>query len=157
MNIEVKKLQSSSEMQYCAQIMASSEPWLTLGRDYEQSLLTISDPSKEVYLACTGRELTGFIIINMNGAFVGYIQSVCIALEWRGQGIGSKLLGFAQGRIFQESPNVFVCVSSFNKRAKQLYEKLGYETIGELKDYIVKGSSEILMRKSLGPLNEFKT
>lgn len=29
---------------------------------------------------------------------------------------------------------------------------LGYETVGELRDYVVRGESELLMRKSLGPL-----
>lgn len=36
-----------------------------------------------------------------------------------------------------EEPNVFICISSFNLRAKKLYDSLGYETIGRIKDYIV--------------------
>jgi hypothetical protein len=33
---------------------------------------------------------------------------------------------------------------------------MGYDVVGELKDYIVHGHSEILMRKSRSPLSEFK-
>jgi hypothetical protein len=33
--------------------------------------------------------------------------------------------------------------------------KRGYEVIGELKDYIVPGHSEILLRKTIAPLTEF--
>ena len=47
-------------------------------------------------------------------------------------------------------------VSSFNKKAQELYERLGYETVGELKDYIVPGHSEILLRRTIAPITEFK-
>jgi len=43
-------------------------------------------------------------------------------------------------------------VSSFNPRARALYERLGYEMIGELKDYLIEGASELLMRKTIGPI-----
>jgi ribosomal protein S18 acetylase RimI-like enzyme len=49
-----------------------------------------------------------------------------------------------------------MCVSSFNGDALRLYLRLGYEVIGELKDYLVRGHSEILLRKSKGPWGEFR-
>jgi ribosomal protein S18 acetylase RimI-like enzyme len=52
----------------------------------------------------------------------------------------------------QQTANVFMCVSSFNIEAKRLYIRLGYEVVGELRDYIVAGHSEILLRKTIGPL-----
>ena len=64
---------------------------------------------------------------------------------------------FAEERIFRDSPNVFLCVSSFNTRAKALYERLGYELVGELKDYIVKGYSEYVFRKTVGPIRDFRS
>jgi ribosomal protein S18 acetylase RimI-like enzyme len=91
----------------------------------------------------------------MVGAFVGYIQTVLVAPDRRGQGIGSALLAFAEHRILQVSPNVFMCVSSFNHQARQLYSRLGYHIVGELSDYIVAGHSEILLRKTTGPLSAF--
>jgi RimJ/RimL family protein N-acetyltransferase len=36
--------------------------------------------------------------------------------------------------------------------ARRLYERLGYELIGELRDDLVRGSSELLLRKTIGPL-----
>jgi len=136
--------------------MTDSEPWVTLRRTYDESLKILSDSSKEIYVAVKGGALVGFIILNMQGAFVGYVQTVCIAPEWRSKGIGSRLLKFAEDRILSEVPNVFMCVSSFNKDAQKLYQRLGYEVIGELKDYIVAGYSEILLRKAIAPLAEFK-
>jgi ribosomal-protein-alanine N-acetyltransferase len=139
--------------------MADSEPWRTLGRDYETSLRIVTDPVKEVYVAYVGAEtdaIAGFLILNMTGAFVGYIQTVCVAPEWRGRGLGALLISFAEERIFRETPNVFMCVSSFNTDAQRLYERLGYQRIGDLTDYIVSGHSEILLRKTIGPLIGFR-
>jgi ribosomal protein S18 acetylase RimI-like enzyme len=86
------------------------------------------------------------------GAFVGYIQTICIDPNCRGQGLGTRLLAFAEERILSQFPNVFMCVSSFNHDARRLYQRLGYRVVGELSDYIVAGHSEILLRKTLGPL-----
>lgn len=50
---------------------------------------------------------------------------------------------------------LFLTVSSFNTDARRLYRGLGYRVVGTLRDYIVAGHSEILMRKTLGPLTAF--
>ena len=44
---------------------------------------------------------------------------------------------------------------SFNHAARRLYERQGYTVVGELSDYIVEGYSEILLRKTRGPLTGF--
>jgi ribosomal protein S18 acetylase RimI-like enzyme len=155
-NIEIRKPQHADELRTCAQLMATSEPWITLRRTYEESLKILGDPSREVYVAVKEREVVGFIILNMNGPFIGYIQTVCITPAWRSKGIGSQLLQFAEERIFRDVPNVFMCVSSFNTEAQKLYRRLGYEIVGELKDYVVSGHAEILLRKTIAPLTEFK-
>jgi len=153
--MEICRLEDSKEAEICARMMADSEPWITLKRGYEASLRILTNLSREVYLARENGEILGFIIIEMNGTFVGYIKSIYTAPEWRGRGVGSKLMGFAEDRIFKEAPNVFACVSGFNKRAQRLYKRLGYEVVGELKDYIISGESEILLRKTIATLSEF--
>jgi ribosomal protein S18 acetylase RimI-like enzyme len=152
---QIKRLETTEEIEICARMMASLEPWITLQRDYEASVKTLSIPTKEVYLAMIEEQIAGFTILNMNGSFVGYIQTLCVAPEWRNKGIGTELMAFAEQRIFKETPNVFICVSSFNPRALKLYQRLGYEVVGELKDYIIAGHSEILLRKTISPLSEF--
>ena len=79
-------------------------------------------------------------------------RTVAVREDWRGRGLGSALIAFAEARILPETPDVFLCVSSFNHRARALYERLGYEVIGELRDYIVQGHAEWLLRKTVGPL-----
>jgi [ribosomal protein S18]-alanine N-acetyltransferase len=151
----ITPLATKSEAESCARLMAGSEPWLTLGRTFEASLGVLQDPTREVYLAHDSAGLAGFLILCMTGAFVGYIQTVLVHPERRGEGIGSRLLEFAEERILRQSPNVFMCVSSFNHGARRLYERLGYKVVGELTDYIVEGHSEILLRKTVGPLTGF--
>lgn len=152
----IRPLATDVEAARCAQLMATSEPWLTLGRSYDAALALLRDPSRESYVALLEGEVAGFLILLMTGALVGYIQTVCIAPEHRGRGLGSRLVAFAEERIFRESPNVFLCVSSFNPRARDLYLRLGYREVGELTDFIVPGHAEILLRKTLGSLRDYR-
>jgi ribosomal protein S18 acetylase RimI-like enzyme len=137
-------------------MMANSEPWITLRRTYDDSIAMLNDPVREIYVGIVEETVVGFLILRMDGAFVGYIQTVAVEPGWRGRGVGTRLIECAEQRIFRESPNVFISASSFNPGAQRLYERLGYEVIGELKDYIVPGHSEMLLRKTIGPLAEFK-
>jgi ribosomal protein S18 acetylase RimI-like enzyme len=155
--VTVRPIANEEEVRVCAEIMATSEPWVTLGRTMEQSVAILNDcDAQEIYVAMHDGAVVGFAILVLKGAFVGYIRTIAVHPAWRSLGLGRRLVWFAEQRIFRESPNVFLCVSSFNSRARALYERLGYEPIGELRDYIVRGHSEWLMRKTLGPFAEFR-
>jgi len=134
--------------------MAGSEPWVTLGTGYERGLRLLNNDARERYLAQVSGEPAGFLVISMQGAFVGYIQLVGVAATFRGQGVGRSLIEFAEQRIFRETPNVFICVSDFNTGAQDFYARLGYQRAGELKDFIIAGHSEILLRKTIGPIRQ---
>ena len=132
--------------------MAQSEPWLTLATGYERSLALLANASRERYLAHVSGKPAGFLVISMQGAFVGYVQLLGVAAQFRGQGVGKLLIEYAEKRIFRETPNVFICVSDFNASARRFYQKMGYQSVGELSDFIIAGHSEILLRKTTGPL-----
>ena len=153
--VSITPLSDEEDARTCARLMCGSEPWITLGRSYETSLAIVRDSTREVYLARDESGLAGFLILCMTGAFVGYNQTICIDPRSRGSGLGSTLLQFAERRIRRVSPNIFMCVSSFNVGARRLYQRHGYEVVGELTDYIVKGHSEILLRKTFGPIAAF--
>ena len=140
----------------CAMLMSSSEPWITLRRRYDEVVDIIKDETSEVHIALGSGKMIGFAIIRMRGAFVGYVQSIVIKPRFRNLGIGQDFMEHLEARIFAEHPNVFICVSSFNMAARNLYERSGYEVIGELKDYIVRGHSEILLRKTRAPLSDYR-
>jgi ribosomal protein S18 acetylase RimI-like enzyme len=155
--VTIRPLGGDDEVRACAELMSSSQPWVTLGRTLERSLAILGDRDlQEVYVAVHDERVIGFVILIMKGAFVGYIRTVAVHPDWRSIGLGRRLIGYAEERIFRESPNAFLCVSSFNDRARSLYERLGYETVGELRDYIVRGHSEWLLRKTIGPSAEFR-
>ena len=148
----IRPLGPREEAEACARMMADTEPWITLRRDYDACLRVVLDETRERYVAREGDRLAGLLILNLKGAFVGYIQTVCAAPQYRGKGVGSELVAFAEERIFREHLNVFICVSDFNPGARRLYERLGYRLVGELTDYVVAGHSELLLRKTSGPL-----
>jgi ribosomal protein S18 acetylase RimI-like enzyme len=155
MSLEVRRAGGISDVDWCARTMAASDPWITLGIGEERCRKALTAADRELYVAVREDELAGFLLLCLAGPFTGYIQTICVHPDCRNEGIGRRLIAFAEERIFRVSPNVFLCVSSFNGEARRLYERLGYELIGEMKDYLVRGHGELLMRKSRGPWKEF--
>lgn len=154
--MEIRAIAGDDEVRFCAEMMSSSEPWLTLGRTYDDCVKILSSPTREVYVGVIDGRPVGFAVLIMRGALVGFIQSLAVDPNLRGRGIGEALMRFVEERVLRDTPNVFLCVSSFNEGARRFYRRLGYEAIGELKDMIVRGHSEILMRRSAGPISEFR-
>ncbi len=154
--ITIRPVASAEERQQCAALMTGSEPWRTLGRSYDVSLAIVSDPTREVYWVEESGGWAGFLVLYMRGPLRGYIQTVCLRDECRGRGVGGSVVEWAEERIFRDSPNVFLCVSDFNTGARRLYERRGYEVIGSLRDFLVAGHAELLLRKSRGPWSTFR-
>jgi len=137
------------DRKWCAQLMASSEPWITLGRQLETCRKVFARPGYELFLACSNPEPLGFVLCHPFGAMSSpYIATIAVAPEARGQGVGHKLLQAVEEH-YRGRRHLFLCVSSFNPRARQLYENIGYRVIADLDAYIVDGASEILMHKRL--------
>jgi ribosomal protein S18 acetylase RimI-like enzyme len=155
-HVEIRPLERGRDAAACAEMMLTTEPWITLRLTRENALATLYDTAKEVYAARDARGVAGFVIIDMRGLMRGYIQTVCVRGDRRGEGVGSRLVRFAEDRIFRESPNVFICVSSFNPEARRLYERLGFEQVGTLRELIVPGHDELVLRKTRGPWTEFQ-
>ena len=153
---QIRPLSDDAQAQACAAFMAQSDPWLTLGVDYPSLLRTVLAPQRERFVALADGQLAGLLLLNLQGTFAGYLQTLCVAPAFRGLGCGSALVAFAEHRIFQHHANVFLCVSSFNHAAYRLYERLGYTRVGEIPDFLVAGYSELLLRKTRGPLSTFK-
>lgn len=140
----------------CARMMSVTDPWITLGLGYADCLKAFDGSFKEVFLLKKSGEIIGFVIMQTRGTFKGYIQTICIDTAYRGGGYGTRILQFCQDRILKYSPNIFICVSSFNRGAIQLYTKFGFELVGELKDFVKQGYTELLMRKTVGAIAGYK-
>ncbi len=138
------------ERDLAAQLLANSEPWLTLRINLDQCRKNCYDPEYQLYIAYTDKEPSGIIIIDPRGvAGSPYIKSIAVYPEYRGTGVGTALLSFAEDLFRGKARFLFICVSSFNHRARKLYEKCGFQAAGEFRDYIIEGASEILMQKRL--------
>lgn len=151
MNAGVEIAQAEDDdREWCAQLMAGSEPWITLGRTIEQTRAIFDRRNYLLYVGRRAGIRCGFLLIHPRGvAGSPYIASLAVSEDARGAGIGSAFLQFAETLLRPAHRHLFICVSSFNTRAAALYEKRGYEMVGELKDYAIEGASEYLLHKRL--------
>ncbi len=141
---------NAGQRDWAASLMASSEPWITLRRDLASCRTACHRPDSLLFVALSGTETCGFIILQRRGvADSPYIKSLAVVEQHRGRGVGSRLIRFAEDFFRLSASHIFICASSFNSRARALYERLGYAHVAELKDFVIPGASEILMRKSL--------
>ena len=139
---------SDSEVDWCAELMAGNDPWLTYKCTVQWSMNVLRWPGSSLFVADAGKPL-GFILLHPKG-FLGspYIAAIVVVEDFRGSRIGSRMLAFAEG-VFTGSRYVYLCVSSFNPRSLALYERHGYVKVGELPDFIADGYSEFLLYKRL--------
>ena len=139
----------SEDYEWCARLVMSSEPWITLRRTLDEARVAFRRPGTELFIARDGEQRLGFLLIAPYGlAAAPYIATIAVDEEARGRGVGSHMLRWAEQR-YADRRNLFLLVSSFNTRAQQFYLRHGYEKVGEIPDYIVKGHSELIMRKRL--------
>ncbi len=136
----------------CAAITAVSEPWKTLNErvDFLKYIAL-----KQAFVCMVGDEPGGFIIFTPEPVFArgGYIRAVGVAPTMRRQGIGRRLLTFAEQQTAHCSQNLYLCVSSFNRQGQAFYKSLGYTRAGTLPDLIIPGTAEYIYWKRLRPLS----
>jgi len=153
--VEINLTTDSEDFAACALMMSKSDPWITLEMSFDQCLKAFEGNAKEVYVINNKNQIAGFVILQVEGTFKGYIQTICVNEDYRGKGFGNKLLLFCEERILKISPNIFICVSSFNKGAIKLYYEFGFKLIGELENFVKEGFTELLLRKTFGPIIGF--
>jgi ribosomal-protein-alanine N-acetyltransferase len=142
---------NSKDFEICAKMMSVTDPWITLQMDYGQCLMAFEGGYKEIYIIEYENNIAGFVILQLAGTFSGYIQTICIDEAFRGKGLGKILLHYCEKRVLKFSPNLFICVSSFNRGAIKLYYEFGFKLVGELDNFVKEGFTELLLRKTVGP------
>jgi ribosomal-protein-alanine N-acetyltransferase len=97
-------------------------------------------------------ELVGYSIL-MAGAGEGHVLNCCIAPRWQGRGLGRQ----AMQRLIEGAPGygvecLFLEVRPSNVQAINLYESLGFETIGLRRAYYpaAQGREDAVVMR-LGP------
>ena len=87
-----------------------------------------------IYVAKVNGEIVGYIIIDIkekDNGFMRYrkllsIDTLCIDEDFRGQGIGTKILEFAKNIAKEENcTDMYLTVNPNNENAIKVYEKFG--------------------------------
>lgn len=150
--IRIIRATEESEYEQSAMILTVNDPWAKLGRTYEYSYAKVHEPDGELIVAKLGEKVVGCLLLEMHSTLKAFVRALCVVPEHRNAGVGAKLLTFAEHRVFKETANVFLFVSS--ERGKKFYQSNGYKQVGVLEDLNVTGTHEYLMRKTIGPCDE---
>ncbi len=95
--------------------------------------------------------VVGYVIGFVERGEVGHIASIAVLPEYRGRGLGKKLLGAIEDAFRKKGLREAVLeVSVKNKIAINLYLSSGYRIVGRMKNYYPDGSDAFIMRKTLG-------
>jgi len=154
-NASAAELQISAatreEFDWCAELIARSEPWKRFGLTAEKFRPVLDRPATEVYIARRGDAKLGFVRVTVfTFSSQPLINTLVVEPEARNQGIGSALLRFVEQR-FAGLRFIFLQVSEFNRDAQRLYQRHGFVQVGELPDSVEDGHSELLLAKRLRP------
>lgn len=138
------------------QLLSDSEPWNSLGygaADWSR----IFDPlpqGRDCYIAELDGQVAGVAIVKQKFLLGDYLELLGVAAWARQKGVGGHLLTYIERLVFDRAKNLFACVSDFNEPARAFYKKHGYQEIGPMPNFLIPGSSEILLRKTAGPVRQ---
>jgi len=144
-----------SRIKACEEIVASSDPWKRLGEriDFRAALLIQGARSRASVCIING-ETAGFVLFAPGPVFArgGYLRAIGVSPAFRRLGIGRLLLHHAEQATARATDNLYLCVSSFNRRAQAFYRSCGYRRIGSVPGLITPGAAEHIYWKQLRPL-----
>lgn len=107
-------------------------------------------PSNKLALVVFARDDDGQVQGGLSGYTAWgwlYIQWLWLAAPMRGQGVGGDLLEKAETEaIARGCHGAFI--DTFNDPARKTYEKYGYQSFGEMKDFPM-GRSRVFLQKRL--------
>ncbi len=135
------------------QLLSASEPWnrLGYGADDWSRIFCPLPQGRDSYVAEFEGQVAGVAIVKQKFLLGDYLELLGVAVWARQRGTGSQLLRHIETLVFQRTRNLFACVSDFNEPARAFYKKQGYQEIGPMPNFLIPGSSEILLRKTAGP------
>ena len=134
--------------------LLDSDPWRRLGYDAADWNRLLATPlaGREAVVMVADGAVSGLALVRRNFLAGDYLELFAVAAAVRGRGLGAALLTHLETMVFARARNFFVCVSDFNEGARRFYARHGYAHVGTLPDLLVRGSAELLLRKSAGPI-----
>ncbi len=102
------------------------------------------------FVAECGNTVVGYVIGFVERGGVGHVASIAVLPEYRGRGLGKRLLEAIEDAFRKNGLRESVLeVSVKNKVAINLYLSSGYRIAGRLENYYPDGSDAFVMRKNL--------
>lgn len=130
-----------------AKACAAIDPWKSLG--YPEAIL-------EAYLLRDDPALSRFVIGDGDGLIAlrrpwlrgAFIEMLAILPGRQGRGLGRAVVDWAKAQ--DRSANLWATVSAFNSPARQFYQAVGFVEVAPLRDLVVTGQDEVLLRLRKG-------
>jgi diamine N-acetyltransferase len=135
--------------------VANIEPWSQINYPASNliAFLSADDPALSRYTVLIGSEPAGVIAIRSPWLHGPYLQLLAVLPPFQNQGFGTILLDWFETRANPRNRWLWLCYSSFNKRAGAFYARHGFEVVAALTELMSDGGDdEILMRKRVNRL-----
>ena len=153
MNIAIKEAEEKY-VTVCVDILQNTEIGTVYFSDYKKAaeLILHALEQRELFVALNDHEdCLGFLYFMPKGVFGSYpyLHIIAVKNEYRNLGIGKRLIRyFEENSSDYSSTKYFLTVDDFNPQARKLYESLGYQCVGELKDFYKDGITSYIMMKA---------
>ena len=132
--------------------VASIDPWSQINYPASNliAFLTADDPALSRHALLIDDKPAGVIAIRSPWLHGPYLQLLAILPPFQNQGFGVALLDWFETRAHPRNRWLWLCYSSFNKRAGAFYAGHGFEVVTALTELMSDGGDdEILMRKRI--------
>ncbi len=156
MSQTVIRAMQANDREAVVHLLGESDPWKTLGysKDDWNRIFRPTPLGRDCYVGELDGRVAGVAIVKQKFLLGDYLELLGVA-EWaRLKGIGGQLLQHIEELVFQRTKNLFACVSDFNESARAFYKKHGYLEIGPMPNFLIPGSAELLLRKTVGPARQ---
>jgi len=132
--------------------LAAMPPWSVAGWPADRLTLAFQRelPSVKRFEVLAGHELAGIVTIQHPFLHGPYLQLLAILPGFQGRNLGLRVLQWMEGQArAEEARQLWLCVSTFNTRARAFYERFGFEAVTVLEKLASDASDELFMRKRL--------
>jgi ribosomal protein S18 acetylase RimI-like enzyme len=148
---------SESDVAGAASAIASGPVFQRYGITQPSAVDLLHNARGRIAVAKDGDEVVGVAIYWTDGTppVPAYLRILAVAEGQRGRGVGRTLLRHVEAEAYREGPNLFLCCELTNVDAARLYEREGYVEIGPMPSLFVEGITEVLFRRTLGPIRGY--
>ena len=153
MNIVIKEAEEKYVIP-CVNILQNTEMGTVYFSNYKKTvdLLLHALAQRGLFVALKDDDdCLGFMYFMPKGVFGSYpyLHILAVKEECRNLGIGKQLIKyFEENSSDYSSTKYFLTVDDFNPQARKLYESLGYQRVGELKNFYKNGITSYIMMKA---------